>query len=71
MEHTVPLTKPLDTVVNIGDAAGTPVDDADYKIPFQFTGKINKLTIALDRPKLTPDDVKKLREAEARQGADK
>ena len=64
IEHTIPLTKPLDTVVNIGAAAGTPVDDADYKIPFRFTGKINKLTVALDRPKLTPEDVKKLKEAE-------
>ena len=70
IEHTVPLTKPLDTVFNIGDAAGTPVDDADYTIPFPFTGKIDKLTIALDRPQLTPEDVKKLREAEAKQGAD-
>ena len=71
MEHTVPLTKPLDTVFNIGDAAGTPVDDADYSIPFPFAGKIDKLTIVLDRPKLTPGDIEKLREAEARQGADK
>ncbi|OSI60258.1 arylsulfatase [Bradyrhizobium canariense] len=64
IEHTIPLTKPLDTVVNIGAAAGTPVDDGDYKIPFRFTGKIDKLTIALDRPKLTPEDVRKLKEAE-------
>jgi len=28
---------------------GTGVDDADYQIPFPFTGKINKLTIAVDR----------------------
>jgi arylsulfatase A-like enzyme len=71
MEHTVPLTKPLDTVFNIGNAAGTPVDDADYKIPFPFNGKIEKLTIVLDRPQLTLEDIKKLEEAEAKQGADK
>jgi arylsulfatase A-like enzyme len=71
MEHTLPLTKPLDTVVNIGDATGTPVDDGDYKIPFRFTGKIDKLTIALDRPKLSAEDVTKLKEAEAKQAADK
>jgi hypothetical protein len=29
-------------------------------VSFKFTGKIDKLTITLDRPKLTPDDVKKL-----------
>jgi hypothetical protein len=71
IEYTTPLTKPLDTVFNIGDAAGTPVDDKDYTIPFKFTGKIDKLTIVLDRPQLTPEDVKKLQEAEAKQGADK
>jgi hypothetical protein len=69
LEHTVPLTKPLDTVVNIGDAAGTPVDGKDYQIPFPFIGKIDKLTIKLEPPKLTPEDVKKLEEAEARVGA--
>ncbi len=40
----MPLTKPLDTVFNIGEAAGTPLDDADYAIPFPFDGKIDKLT---------------------------
>ena len=35
-------------------------------MPFKFTGKIDKLTIAIDRPKLTPEDVKKLKEAEAK-----
>ena len=71
MEFTVPLTKPLDTVVNIGIAAGTPVDDKDYAIPFKFNGKLEKLTIVLDPPKLSPEDIKKLKEAEARQAADK
>jgi arylsulfatase len=70
LEHTLPLAKPLDDVVNIGDAAGTPVDDNDYQIPFKFTGKINKLTITLEPPQLTPEDIKKLKEAAARQGTD-
>jgi arylsulfatase len=71
MEFSVPLTKPLDTVVNIGTAAGTPVDDRDYRIPFKFTGKIDKLTIVLEPPKLTPEDVQRLKAAEMRQAADK
>ena len=41
----------------------TPVDDHDYKVPFKFTGKIDKLTIALDPPKLTTDDVERLKAA--------
>src|SRR5262249_17527940 len=37
----------------------TPVDDKDYQIPFKFTGKLNKLTVNIDRPKLTDwDDVR-------------
>ncbi|HTQ00352.1 MAG TPA: arylsulfatase, partial [Casimicrobiaceae bacterium] len=71
MEFTVPLTKPLDTVVNIGAAAGTPVDDKDYQIPFKFNGRIDKVTILLEPPKLTPEDVQKLKEAQMKQAADK
>ncbi len=66
LEHTLPLTKPLDTVVNIGMAAGTPVDDKDYEIPFAFAGTIDRLTIALAPPELTQEDIKKLEEAEAK-----
>jgi arylsulfatase len=66
MEHTLPMTKPLDTVVNIGAATGTPVDDGDYQIPFKFTGTIDKIIIKLVPPKLTPEDIKKLREAEVK-----
>jgi len=63
MEHTNPLSKPLDTVFNIGDAAGTPVDDRDYQIPFPFEGMITKITYKVDRPKLTPADVEQLKKA--------
>ncbi|MGP8231918.1 MAG: hypothetical protein ACLQL2_04525 [Methylovirgula sp.] len=38
-------------------------------MPFVFTGKIDKLTFALDPPKLTPDDLKKL-EAASRAAGD-
>jgi hypothetical protein len=71
IEHTLPMAKPLDTVVNIGEASLSPVDDADYEIPFKFTGKIDKITITLEPPKLTPEDVKKLKEAEAKMNANK
>jgi hypothetical protein len=32
-------------------------------VPFRFTGKIDKLTISVEPPKLTPEDEKRLREA--------
>ncbi len=60
MERTVPLILPIDETFDIGADTGTPVDDQDYKVPFAFTGKIDKLTISIAPPVLTPDDVKKL-----------
>jgi hypothetical protein len=63
MERTVPLILPIDETFDIGMDTGTPVEDRDYKVPFAFTGKINKLTFTLDRPKVTEEDKKKLMEA--------
>jgi arylsulfatase len=66
MEHTIPVTLPWDENFDIGADTGTPVDDKDYQVPFTFTGKLAKLTIKIDRPKLTPEDEKRLREASQR-----
>ena len=63
MERTIPLTLPWDETFDIGSDTGTPIDDHDYQVPFAFTGKINKLTIAVEPPVLTDDDRKKLMEA--------
>ena len=63
MERTIPLTLPWDETFDIGSDTGTPIDDHDYQVPFAFTGKINKLTIAVEPPVLTDDDKKKLMEA--------
>ena len=60
MEHTVPLILQWDETFDIGSDTGTPVDDQDYQVPFEFTGKLAKLTIKVDRPKLTPEDEKLL-----------
>ena len=53
MERTIPLILPWDETFDIGSKTGTPVDDADYQVPFAFTGKIDKLTIAVAPPVLT------------------
>jgi hypothetical protein len=63
MERTVPLLLPWDETFDIGADTGTPVDDHDYQVPFKFTGKIDKLTISVEPPKLTAADEKRLREA--------
>jgi arylsulfatase A-like enzyme len=64
MEHTIPLILAWDENLDVGSDTGTPVDDADYQVPFKFTGKINKITLTVDRPKLTPEDEKKLMQAQ-------
>ena len=60
MEHSLPFTLQWDESLDIGSDTLTPVDDADYQTPFTFNGKIEKITLTVDRPKLTPEDEKKL-----------
>jgi hypothetical protein len=68
MKRTVPIILPVDETFDIGAKTGTPVDDRDYKVPFPFTGKIDKLTVSVEPPKLTPDDIEKLKQSEVRAG---
>ena len=62
--RTVPLMLPIDETFDIGSKTGTPIDDADYQVPFKFTGKIDKLTFSVEPPILTEGDKKKLMEAQ-------
>jgi arylsulfatase len=62
MEHTIPFILQFDESLDVGSDTLTGVNDADYQPPFKFTGKINKITLAIDRPKLTPADEKMLME---------
>ena len=64
MPRTIPLILQWDENLDIGSDTGSPVDDNDYQVPFAFTGKINRITLAIDRPKLTPEDEKKLMQAQ-------
>jgi len=66
MEHTIPIIMQFDETFDVGADTGTPVDDKDYKVPFAFTGSLNKLSIKIDRPKLTPEDEKRLMEGAAK-----
>jgi arylsulfatase len=65
MERTIPMILQWDETFDVGADMGTPVDDKDYQVPFRFTGKLNKLTVKIDRPTLTPEDIKKLEAAKA------
>ncbi len=63
MDHTIPLILQWDESMDFGSDTGTPVDDQDYQCPFTFTGKFNKVTIKVDRPQLSSEDIKKLEAA--------
>src|SRR6516164_1404741 len=64
MEKTLPMILQWDESFDVGSDTLTGVNDADYKPPFKLTAKLNKLTIKVDRPKLSPEDIKKLEEAQ-------
>jgi len=57
VEHTIPLTLPLDETFDIGLDTGSGVDDS-YKLPFRFTGTIDKLTVKLGPSQMLPADQK-------------
>ncbi|WP_198159273.1 arylsulfatase [Methylomonas lenta] len=63
MPHTLPMILQWDESFDIGSDTLTGVNDADYKPPFALTAKLNKLTLKVDRPQLSPEDIKKLEAA--------
>jgi len=63
MEKTIPMLMQWDENFDVGADTGSPVADEDYHTPFRFTGKLDKLTLTIDRPKLSPEDIKKLKMA--------
>ena len=65
MPRTLPMILQWDESFDIGSDTLTGVNDADYKPPFKFTGKLNKLTIKVDRPQLSAEDIKKLENTQA------
>jgi hypothetical protein len=64
MPHTLPMILQWDESFDVGSDTLTGVNDADYRPPFPLTAKLNKLTIKVDRPKLSPEDIKKLEAAQ-------
>ena len=63
MDRTLPMILQWDESFDVGSDTLTGVNDADYKPPFTLTAKLNKLTIKLDRPQLSPADIRKLEAA--------
>jgi arylsulfatase A-like enzyme len=65
LKHTIPLTMTIDETFDIGVDTRTGVDDS-YKLPFRFTGTIDKLTFKLGPSQMTAADKKAAEEAYAR-----
>jgi arylsulfatase len=65
-ERTLPHTQPFiwawDETFDIGLDTGTSVDDADYSVPFAFTGKLGKITFDLGETSITPEAIKAMME---------
>lgn len=61
MEKTVPMILQWDESFDVGSDTLTGVNDADYQPPFPLTAKLNKLTIKIDRPQLSPQDIESLK----------
>ena len=50
--HTIPFLVTIDESFDVGVDTRTPVDDNDYKVPFRFTGTLDKLTVKVGPPQL-------------------
>jgi len=64
MERTLPFILEWDENLDVGADTGTPVADADYQVPFAFTGTIERINLTIDRPQLSPGDIEKLKTAQ-------
>lgn len=64
MKQTLPMILQWDESFDIGEDTLTGVNDEDYSPPFILTAKLDKLTIKVDRPQLSQEDIKKLQEAQ-------
>ena len=71
MPHTLPMILQWDESFDIGSDTLTGVNDADYQPPFSLTAKLNKLTLKVDRPQLSPADIKTLEEGMKKAAAGK
>jgi hypothetical protein len=63
--YTIPFLMSIDESLDIGSDTRTGVDDS-YKLPFIFSGSIDKLTFKLGPEQLTADDQRKMQEVLAR-----
>ncbi|MBT8338914.1 MAG: hypothetical protein HKP58_15810 [Desulfatitalea sp.] len=61
LPQTIAFRMSLDETLDIGEDTGTPVSE-DYKVPFHFTGKLEKVNIKIAEGKLTEKQLRQYRE---------
>ncbi len=70
IERTIPNRFSLDETFDVGEDTGTPVvEDYASKMPFRFTGTLNKFVIDLGEAKVAAADQKAAEEASAKLAA--
>jgi len=60
--NTIPFLLTIFETFDIGSDTRTPVDDADYQVPFKFTGTISKINVKLGKDQLMADSDKLMRQ---------
>jgi arylsulfatase A-like enzyme len=63
LNRTIPFRVSADETLDIGEDTGTPVSE-DYRVPFKFTGTLNKVVVDLSEVNLSSKDQKQLDEQE-------
>ena len=61
--HSIGFLMTIDETFDVGVDTRTPVDDRDYKLPFRFNGKLNKVTFRLGPVVMTEPERKAMHES--------
>jgi arylsulfatase len=64
VERTYAFRVSLDETLDLGEDTGTPVSE-DYRVPFKFSGKLNRVLIRLSDSPLSAEDEEQIRRAKA------
>jgi arylsulfatase len=67
LPKTLPMIWAWDETFDVGLDTGTPVDDADYQVPFAFTGTFGKITVDLGESSVSSEAIKRMMEEQAKQ----
>ena len=63
LDRTIPFRVSADETLDLGEDTGTPVSE-DYRVPFKFTGTLDKVVVDLSESSLSIKDQKQLDEQE-------